>query len=403
MLLILAGEAIFILPFVIPRVFRPSVLELYNLDNTQLGLCFSVYGLVALGSYFLGGPLADKYVPRKLIATALWLTGLGGLLMATFPSYSTLQFLYAYWGFTTIFLFWAAMIKATRVWGGHHSQGKAFGILDGGRGLTGALFGAGGVFIFSMLLSDKSNSITVKQEAFSWVIYSAVVFITLIGFLVWFFMKSETEETQKPLERISLHEIKQVLKLPAVWLLSIIILCAYFGYKTTDIISQFANEVMLYNKVKSAQVGSFLLFLRPLAGITIGFVADKFQVTKWLFISFIISLLGVLLFASGLIKPSATLLSTISVFVLGTGVYALRALYFAVMQKGNIPLALTGTAVGIISLLGYTPDIFGGPLMGVLLDGNPGTKGFLLTFYMLGGFLFIGAIASWIYHYKFKS
>ena len=46
--------------------------------------------------------------------------------------------LYAYWGVTTILLFWAAMIRATREWGGASQQGRAFGILDGGRGAVAA-------------------------------------------------------------------------------------------------------------------------------------------------------------------------------------------------------------------------------------------------------------------------
>ena len=62
-LLILAGEAVFILPFVLPRIFRPTVLEVFLLDNVQLGLCFSIYGIIAMISYPLGGPLADKFPP----------------------------------------------------------------------------------------------------------------------------------------------------------------------------------------------------------------------------------------------------------------------------------------------------------------------------------------------------
>ena len=149
LLLILAGESVFILPFVLARVFRPTVLEAFGLDNIQLGFCFSVYGIVALGAYLFGGPLADKYPPGKLMATALWLTALGGLVYASFPSYEILKILYGYWGFTTIFLFWAPMIKATRIWGGTTNQGTAFGFLDGGRGLVGALFGTLGVGVFS--------------------------------------------------------------------------------------------------------------------------------------------------------------------------------------------------------------------------------------------------------------
>ena len=82
------------------------------------------------------------------MAVALWLTAIGGFYMTTIPNFFMLKVLYGYWGFTTIFLFWAAMIKATRIWGGIDSQGKAFGFLDGGRGLVAALFGTLGVVIF---------------------------------------------------------------------------------------------------------------------------------------------------------------------------------------------------------------------------------------------------------------
>ena len=40
-LLILSGELIFLLPYVLARVFRPTFLEVFNLTNLQLGeVCF---------------------------------------------------------------------------------------------------------------------------------------------------------------------------------------------------------------------------------------------------------------------------------------------------------------------------------------------------------------------------
>ncbi|MFC2096498.1 nitrate/nitrite transporter, partial [Bacteroidota bacterium] len=386
LLLVLAGESVFILPFVLSRVFRPTVLEAFGLDNLQLGLCFSVYGIVALLSYLFGGPLADKFPPRKLIAVALWMTALGGFVYATFPGYTILKILYAYWGFTTIFIFWAPMIKATRVWGGSTSQAKAFGFLDGGRGLVGALFGALGVVIFSLFITSEITEVTVSEsrEAFKHVILVSSVIVILVGLLVWFFMKLDREtEKEIILEKITISQIREVLRLPSVWLLMIIILCAYVGYKITDVFSLYAQDVMLYDQVQSAQVGTFLLFVRPVIGILIGVLADRSQTTFWLFVGFIVSFVGALLYALDLISDSTTALFFISIFVVATGVYAARSLYFAVMQRGQIPLILTGTAVGIISLIGYTPDIFAGPVMGYLLENSPGIEGHQHVFWML--------------------
>jgi len=403
--LILAGESVFILPFVLSRVFRPTVLEAFSLDNTQLGLCFSVYGFVALLSYLFGGPLADQFPPRKLIAAALWMTGLGGLVYATFPGYTVLRILYGYWGFTTIFLFWAPMIKATRVWGGSASQGKAFGFLDGGRGLVGALFGALGVFIFSLFLSSDLAAATPgdRQAAFRQVILVSSAIVAVVGVLVWFFMKLDRNaEKEILLEKITVSQVREVLRLPAVWLLMVIILCAYVGYKITDVFSLYARDVMLYDQVQSAQVGTFLLFIRPVIGVLIGVVADRTQTTLWLFVSFVVSFLGALLFSTGIISASATALFFFSILIVATGVYAARSLYFAVMQKGRIPLVLTGTAVGLISLVGYAPDIFAGPAMGLLLDSSPGETGHRHVFWMLAVFSFIGGIAAWVYYHLYR-
>ena len=170
--------------------------------------------------------MADKFPPRKLIAVALWMTALGGLVYATFPSYTVLKILYGYWGFTTIFLFWPALIKATRVWGGSASQGKAFGFLDGGRGLVGALFGAMGVLTFSLFITSEITELTISEsrEAFKYVILISTAVIALVGLLVWFFMKMDYKsEKEIILDKIAIPQIKEVLRLPSVWLLMIII------------------------------------------------------------------------------------------------------------------------------------------------------------------------------------
>ncbi len=397
-LLILAGEAVFILPFVLARVFRPTFLEVFSLTNLQLGYCFSVYGIVALISYLLGGPLADKFKPRILLASALLLTALGGFILATFPSFTVLKVLYGYWGCTTILLFWAAMIKATRIWGGNNRQGKAFGFLDGGRGLVGACFGLLGVVIFSLFITSEITeaSLIERKEAFKYVIYVSSIIIIVIAVLVFFFLKDTSEEKVRSFE--SLKAIKEVLKLPAVWLLMIIILCGYTGYKTTDIISQYANEVMGYDQIKSAQIGTLLLYIRPIVGVTVGFLADITKPSKVLIGGFVMMALGSSFFASGILNDNLTIFFFVGMISTALGVYSIRVLYFAVLKEGNIPLIYTGTAVGIMSLTGYTPDIFAGPMMGYFLDTYPGELGHQFSFGALSIFSVIGGIAAIVFN-----
>ena len=400
-LLILAGEAVFILPFVIVRIFRTTFLESLIISQTELGSCFSVYGLVALFSYVVGGPLADKFKPYILMSAALMLTGLGGFYLATYPTLVSLRILYGIWGFTTIFLFWAAMIKATRIWGGATKQGIAFGFLDGGRGLVAAIFGSIGVLVFSSFLTKDIDltSILERKIAFKQVIIYTSIAVCLISVLVFFFLKdlksNEEKQTEKP-KTLTLKNFKKVMQFKAVWLLMIIILCAYFGYKMTDLFSQYAEDVMRYDKIKAAKVGTYLLYMRPFIGVIIGLLADRTKASLWIVIGFLLMLITSLIFASGIINNNSTLLFILSIGTMALGVYSARVLYFATLEESNIPLALTGTVVGFISIVGYTPDIFAGPLMGYFLDANPGIVGLQHTFAVMGIFSLVGLIASYM-------
>ena len=396
-LLILSGEFIYFLPYVLSRVFRPTFLDVFQLNNFQLGSLFSVYGVVALLSYIYGGVITDRYSPRKLMSSALFLTALGGLVLASYPSYQTLQILYGYWGFTSVFLFWGAMIKATRLWGGDNNQGKAFGFLDGGRGIVAASMGSIGVFVFTIVLTSdiESASVLERQEAFRYVILLSSFMVAFIGLLVLIFLRNmEDKNTNFELPLNTLTNIKGVLKNESIWLLMLIIMCAYVGYKVTDIYSLYASEVMLYDQIEAAEVGALQLYLRPIVCIAIGLLADRTKNMFWIIFGFITMLIGALIFSFGIIKPDMNFIFFLSLVILAVGTYSIRALYFAVLKEANVAFALTGTAVGIISVVGYSPDIFAGPIMGYLLDENPGIIGHQYVYFMLVIFSIIGLIAS---------
>lgn len=407
LLLILAAEAVFILPFVLQRIFRTTFLETFAITQTQLGSCFSIYGIVALVSYLLGGPLADKFKPHVLMSGALILTALGGFYFATYPTLYNLHILYGFWGFTTIFLFWASMIKATRIWGGSNKQGIAFGFLDGGRGLVAALFGSLGVVIFSLFITKDIELTTIAERkiAFKEVIKYTSFAVLCIGFIVFFFLRfvgSGSLNSEKPSKLLTLENFRLIIKFRAVWLLMIIILCAYYGYKMTDLFSQYAEDVMLYNKIEAAKVGTYLLYMRPIIGVVIGLLADRTRPSLWIVIGFLLMTITSLVFYTGIINDSTTLLFVVSIGTMALGVYSARVLYFATLEEAKIPLAVTGTAVGFISIVGYTPDIFSGLLMGYFLDADKGAVGLQNAFGVMSLFTIVGFIASYMFYLHSK-
>jgi hypothetical protein len=327
----------------------------------------------------------------------MFFTALGGLVLISYPSYFILSLLYGYWGFTTVFLFWGAMIKATRVWGGTNNQGLAFAFLDGGRGLVAASMGTLGVLIFSTFLTNdiESASLMERKEAFKYVILFSSFTVFLTGVFVLLLMKTNPQNESKNISTLnSFSNIKTVLKIQSVWLIMIIIISAYIGYKVTDIYSLYASEVMLFNDIEAAKIGSLQLYLRPLVCVIIALIAYKTSYINLITTGFITMLIGSVIFASGIVESNMNFVFYLSLIVVATGTYAIRALYFSIMQEGRIPLILTGTAVGLISVVGYTPDIFATPMIGYLLDTYPGILGHQYVFSVLVVFSLLGLLAS---------
>ncbi len=397
MALIISGEAIFVLPFVVARIFRPTFLDVFQLTNFELGAAFSAYGVVAIFAYFGGGPLADRFQARTLMAIALVATGVGGIWMAFIPSLQTLTILYAIWGLTTIFLFWAAMIRATRVWGGADGQGQAYGILDGGRGLFSALLASISVAIFAALLPSDLSAATLDQrsQALGWIIWIYVCMIFVIALFVWLTIPdSHPGQAITVRPKLSLHGIREVMKLPSVWLQAIIVICAYVGYKSTDDFSLFARDAFGYDEVVSARIGTISFWIRPLAALGAGLVADRWTSSRTVLGCFAIMLIGSAYIGLGFLHGSIVWMLIIVIAATSVGIYGLRGIYFALFEEARVPLAVTGSAIGLVSVIGFTPDVFMGPLMGFLLDRSPGALGHQHVFLVVGAFALLGLIAA---------
>jgi MFS family permease len=176
-------------------------------------------------------------------------------------------------------------------------------------------------------------------------------------------------------------------------LLSLIIICAYAGYKITDDFSLFAREVLGFSESNSAGVGAAALWLRALTAILAGYLADRYRKTGIIIFCFAISAAGALLIGFGVLDGLVPLL-LLNLVLTAVGIYGIRALYFAVLKEAGIPFALTGTAVGIVSFAGYTPEVFMGPWMGYLLDRSPGPDGHEHVFLLLSAFAILGCLAG---------
>jgi MFS transporter, GlpU family, inner membrane protein len=388
-LLCVSGSIIYWLPF-FSEIYYVPMQDAFGFTKTQLGILSSTFGFVSLIAYFPGGWLADRVSSRKLITLALVVTAAGGFVFSTLPSFEICLLIYGLWGISTACIFWSAMIKATRDCAPPEEQGRVFGVLEGGRNFTDMVTGTVVLAVFALRGGN--------DEALAGQIFFYSLAALVLALFVWITMKdnkpTQGEATSKQ-PRAGLANIIAVLKFPMVWLMAIIILTAYSGYWGAAYFTPYATEVFALGSVLGGAVGTAKLWIAALAAVVAGVIADRIGPAKAVLGSFVLMTAGFFIFALLPGAPNLLALLLINGAIISCAVYALRGIYFALLEQGGVPSAVTGTAAGLVSVVGYTPDIFMPILGGVILDANPGAQGYQNFFLFVAILSLIGLAASY--------
>lgn len=388
LLLVLAGGAIYPILY-LRQVYQTTMLEVLQISHSQLGYLYSMLGTIFLLSYLPSGWLADRIAPRFLIFFSLVATGALGLWYSHFPSMSGLLIIFGGWGLTTGLTFWASILKRVKMIARQGEQGRFFGILDGGRGLVEALMATAALALFAYATQSRGEPAAV---GFKHVVYLyAYTCIALGGVLVLIKDPQPREETAA-VEKVRynlLSDLRFLVKIPELWLVTAIVFCGYHIFWATYSFSDYLQGSGM-TAVMAGIVTTIKLWMRPVGGIGGGWLGDKF--------SNISVLIGALLLATlamvGLIVfPALNRLGLLigTVIFIGLMTYAIRGLYWAILDSCKIPLRITGLAIGLVSVVGYLPDAFIPLINGYLTEHFPGALGYQLYF---GYIAFVGLLGT---------
>ncbi len=384
-----SGGLIYGLPYLFEAFYIPTQQAL-GVSKSQMGMLMGVFGAVSLVAYFPGGWLADRVSPRKLITIALLTTGVSGIYYATLPGYALALALHALWGISITLAFWGAMIKATRNWAPSEQQGRAFGILEGGRGLSTAI-------VFSLLLALFAWLGSTRAALASVILCYAAINIVL-GLAAWVILDDGTvdrdDAPRLARSKVGWKEIRLVLRMPAVWLTALIIVATNCAYWASYYFTPYASDVFLLSVAIAGALAAGRNWISPVAAITTGVIADRFGISRTVAVGLLLTAISFLLFA---MTPASQVLLPLVVVngaVAALCIFGLRGIYFALLDEQGIPLALTGTAAGVISAVGFVPDIFMPVLGGALLDAYPGLPGYRLMFGAIAAMAVFGFLAA---------
>lgn len=391
LILSVAGSLIYGLPY-FRTYYYDAYLSVYHLNNTQMGTLGAMFGVFGMISYLFGGVVADLISPKKLISFSLIFTGLAGFAHLFATSYTMLLGIYLIWGFTALFAFWPALVKGIRGLASASEQGTAFGLMEGGRGVTNAVHLAIALSLITAVGKNAGDAAGLKAG----IIFYSVVVILLGVLVLFFFPNSEVSERS---ERFHFEQVLTVIKLPQVWILCLILCCTYVMNMSYAYFNPYATSSFGIAVAGGAMVAIMADYIRPFASVGGGMLADRVGRSKVMVGGFITMAAGT--FAIALVPAMNLPVFVVMCAMIYFGMYCNYGIFFSLMDDGKIPMEVSGTAVGVISTIGFLPEVFCPLVAGTILD-TYSASGYRYYFVAVGGIMLLGIVGIMIWNRSLK-
>ncbi len=454
-LIALGGGTIYLVPYLLNQY--ASLLEAtLEVPRSDINTLVMVYGIISLIFYIPGGWVADRFSTKLLFSFSMIGTGILSVWYALFGTnvipagnFWQLYVIHGLFAFTTVLTFWSAFVKGVNLMGRKNEQAKLYARCDVMRNIIGCLCGFISVGFVSITLTG--SVFPVKGEAygsslfFTIIFYAAIYIITgvLCAFLLpgeWIqkstkrnmdglfeftpmgseniIICKDKEELKMAKTTAAKHFWRQVgidlvqsLKNPNMWLISFLI---FFTMNCYTAINGYGSTFMQAYGVKEQQVRQFLSYLynygTPILGaLLFGWIASKRTKnaskaiiwTNFPLVALIIAMLimvGVASPAQAEANGSSTAIVVIGIIILCASMIFIggsRGIYWSTMTETKIPLSIVGISSGLISIIGFSKDVWAYQAIDQIMNIDNGSHQFIGLYV----FALVNAICALIMSY----
>ena len=374
-----------------------------GVTDAQFGICYAVYGWIAVVGYLIGGFVADRVAPRWLMFISFLVTGACNFVLGLWPNYTVTLILYAIMGISTTITFWDAMLKCVRIFGKSiGEETRSFTWYQFARGLGEMFISTAIVLIFTRFAD------TVLGLRFVIWFYAALLVVFAIISLFVFDSGKEDEEKKSKDDRIMTDEsvAKQTIRLlkdPDLWL---VVAIAFGGYNIGSCIGSYLGDIAGIFGATAAAVaimGTMNAWLKPVGAVLANFITKKkgptwiLEACTWIYMIILVAFLLI---------PKEPGYLWVYVGILGVEIIltgAFRSQKYAQAREAGVSLQDTGNAYGIISTIIYSADAFMPTFIGIWLTNMGEVAAYNRLFYVLLASGALTLVASIIFRRRNKA
>ena len=347
-------------PVYIRYLFYDAMLAALECSNTELAFLNSFGAIVGVFLGLPGGWLADKFSAKKIVFWSVFANLPLCILSVMFAKVYTVQ-LIVWFGFcfTGGFAFWPAALKAVRLSAPPEKQESTFGIFEGVHGFSSMIGNFIAIGIFSMFADQVAGW---KGAMLSMGVFSAIG-----AFLMLFCYKEvEGEEAVKSAKRNVLKDTLVVAKNPGTWLVACVIIGAYGIYLAQTYFTSYFTGVLGAAVVFSAAMSNFRSYgMKVIGGPIGGAIAAKLKSASLFNAICLVMCIGLIAYVWSLSPDTPNVVGIATAFTLILAFFCLMAkgTMWATQEQAHIPRELAGTAIALISYLGFNLTEFAIPLV----------------------------------------
>ncbi|HDO1331817.1 TPA: MFS transporter [Aeromonas veronii] len=346
--------------------FYNLLLEVLQVDNTQIGLLFTLIGS-AMFFYIPAGWVNNRFSVKKILMCSLVVRLLSMMYIVCFqPAFSFLAIIAAIWGVTDA-IFWPAVVNGVTIMSGEKNKGMAFGLLESIRRAMEMSMNA----IVVGLMAFLGGTIFIFKGA---IIAYTLLIIPMI-LMVWKFLPDNRLEVKDGESKnlVALKGVLFVFRMPTVWLAALSSMTVYWVYIILIYTVPYLQAVF---DLSTAQVALFGIINTAAMGVIAGIIAGT--ISDFVFKSSI----KMMLFSLGLSSmcmaiviflPKTSDFLWVNIMLLmafSFSIFLAKGIILAPIAEAGVPQKFNGAAMSIGSFGAYSPVFWGYALNGWIIDSH---------------------------------
>lgn len=358
--LISMGSSVIYTPMYLKNVFYDPLMQGLGCTNADLGAMVSFYGIAAVIFYLPSGILADKFRMRTLATVGFLGTAVLTFIYAMLPSLTMCFVLFGGMGVTSILIWWGTRFKVIRLCCDEEEYPTKIGVSYSIYGAAGLIIGAINVAIVALF--------PIPAQGVQAVLIFLGAIIAILGVLSYIFIPDFKGEINKDSKLFSLADAAEAIKTPGVVWACLAYFCVYTVYQgatyTTPYMSAMGVDSNLVNLVGLIRTYGIGLLAGPILGV----IAARIKSTKTIMGCFVLAIAVLIVFMLLPQDPGMGLVAVCLVVVFGFATYGAFSIGSSPLSELGIPMRIFGTAAGLLSLIGFCPDVFIHTWYGSMID-----------------------------------